>query len=363
MIISLSKVQLFLKRNAVAIILAFLPPLVFWYYFERELSSVTVTLVSDVSVVSVDRNYAKDIEVKYKSLPISTLRVLDIKVENSGSRPITRADYDSTLTFSFTGSSITPPDLVEARPSSLHPTFRRLDSLTLAVDPILLNAKDYFVFRTFVVNGKAGELPLKVTARLIGVSDVRIVQASTEASQDKGPDWLVTLMAVLTAILSILSIFYLWYRYKNSVFSFPVNQAMSLSDSINSSSSTPKAVEELAQQLDIREHDFKTSMLLLRISLESQLRAIARKAGLPPSDAVGSITKMARQFQLRGLITDQVASAILDLAPIMNREMHDSDTYLTEQEFLALQTLALKTIIALKAAFLKVKHQAQANGG
>lgn len=61
------KLLKFLSKNILALLLAFIPPVILYYFFQRETREFSVTLEAEVPVVSLEKNYADDVKILYRS--------------------------------------------------------------------------------------------------------------------------------------------------------------------------------------------------------------------------------------------------------------------------------------------------------
>jgi hypothetical protein len=105
--------------------------------------------------------------------------------------------------------------------------------------------------------------------------------------------------------------------------------------------------KEIAQKLKISNHDFKSNLLVLRIKIESLLLELSHfhDINLRGNRSVNFLAKLLEE---KDIISHDVATAIRDILPAVNKELHSTDSYLSEDEFLALQKLGLNIVAALE---------------
>ena len=147
----MGSLRAFAAKYWVVILLAVVPPLAIWYFFQRETKGLEFTIQSEVPVVSVQQQYADGLALTYRARPINSLHVVDIEVR-TGREPLERSDYDTPLSFAFSGTVLSLPTVVVTKPVGLTVEFTILDQNTLRLAPLLLNGGDHFAFRTLLVD-------------------------------------------------------------------------------------------------------------------------------------------------------------------------------------------------------------------
>jgi len=340
-----TRVLRFLTANWLSVILAIVPPLILWWVLQRESFSLTVTILNDLPVVSIDQHYGGDIRVLYRGRAVKSLRALELEVRNSGNRPLERSAFDAPLRFRFAADEVTLPQLVSTAPLGLRPALRRDSSAIITLQPMLLNPGDRFVFTTLSLNSNPSHLGVDVSGRLRGVKEVELRSASE--STTPWPAVLSVVGAVLVLVLSGISAARLAKEVVGLTLQFPFGLVLDLTKLIESRFDTAQQVRGLAEQLQIARHDRKANLILLRIKIESLLRELALKADLPRADQLRSIGHLAQKLEERGVLPHEIAAAIRDISPSFNRELHTIETYLSSSEYDALQALALNVIAAL----------------
>lgn len=330
-----SKLLTFLRNNWLTILLAFIPPIIITYYFQREKIELSVELQGNTSVVQVEKRFAKDISVNYNGQEINSLSVLDISVKNTGNRPIRKADFEDPVHFNYTGLIVPPPEVLNKSPNSLKPSFEKETDGALKLKPLLLNPGDSFSFRTFIIDPKNNETPVAVTGRIVGVKTIIFEKADTTKSE----------YALIGAIIGILvsflvsgtSVLQLLKKAREITFKTPMFEVkMDL---------PPRAVEKIAEDLRISEQDWKSSLLLIRIKLEEQLRELASRKNVP---AKGGVSSLTRKLLERQIINPTISAGVADVLPIINRELHASESYLSPGDFKNLRDFSLQLILSLE---------------
>jgi len=358
-----SKLQKFLVRNLITIILAILIPiftLLLWHLFQREYKSLIITVRSDVPIITVEGKYAEDIELKYKSKPVSSLYVVDFEIKNDGNIPIRQSDFDESIELRFPGKIIVSPEVVTAIPNTIEPSILLKDSSAIQISPLLLNPNDAFIIRIFLSNRNQANPITSVKSRIAGVNNVKIMNLSEniESSNSFWSNSIKNIIAILGTTITFILIVRLVQRFKLLNIFVPSAVVSALSEQIESNLNITTQTMELADQLGISKHNSKNNLLLIRIKIANLMNEIASLANLRIYQKKGPTSLFATALERNNLIDHKVAAAIKDIMPAMNREIHQAEAYLTDEEFAGFQRLGLNIIASLE----QTKIQLSSNG-
>ena len=340
----LHKIGIFIKKNALFIILAILPPIGIWFFFQKERCDISVSVISSIPVISLDSDFSQDVEILYKSKPVESLYVADIRITNEGNKSIEKTDFDHPLQITFNGEVIGPVEVVSTKPMNL-PVKTNVSKNILTISPMLLNAGDSFLLRSKVASPKEDKLSISTSARIKGIQKIDFNPIS---EQDKWYSFSLGVIASILAGISLISGKTLYKNYKKMIIS--LGMTSELIQKLESKTKLSNRVKELAERLEIPDHDYKSNILLLRLKIESQLRELARKTKLDARSYIGTITNLSRKLASAGILDKEVMSLIHDISPAMNRELHEKEIYLSKSEFEALQNAALSVIAAIENA-------------
>lgn len=348
----LEKITTFLRKNALTMILAFLPPILIWFFLQKESAALSVSATSETSVISVNSDYSSDIEVFYKKKPIAGLFVADIRVKNEGNRPIEKSDFDKPLTIDFNGEVISPVEIVSTIPDGL-PVKVKTAGNSVEIEPLLINPGDIFSIQVKVIDPAQSKLGIKPTARIKAIKDI----AFSPYSKEDNP-WYPFVLGVIVSLLvgiSLISGIILFKQFKLVSISLP-GITLDLTREIEANHEISQRMEKMAEKLSISGHDFKGNILFLRLKIESLLRELAGAHELKVRNP-GSVSFLSRELANNEVIDLKVVSLIRDIMPAMNRELHESESYLTEREFEVLQHAALSIIASLEENLEHGKNQ------
>ncbi len=339
----LEKISTFIRKNTLTIVLAFLPPILIWFFLQKESADLSVVVTSETSVISLNANYSSDIAVFYKNKPIAGLYVADIRIKNEGNRPIEQSDFDKPITVQFNGAVVAPVKVTSTTPDGL-PVKINARGNSIEVEPLLMNPDDSFTIQTKVIDPTHNELSIKPAARIKSIKDISF----SPYTEEKNP-WYKFVLGIITSILAGISLFSgktLFKQVKLVAIKLP-GVTLELTKEIESSHKISQRMEKMAEKLSISGHDFKSNILFLRLKIEGLLRELASSHDLRIRNA-GSVSMLSRELAKHELIDQKVVSLIRDITPAMNRELHESESYLTDNEFEVLQHAALSIIAALE---------------
>jgi len=275
-----------------------------WHYSEKR--GLTVYLDTEIPVVSVNEEFAEDIEVQYRSTPISSLHVLQLTVKNSGNRPIERPDYDTPLSFQYGGAVASSPTLVECNPSSLTPelTVSSPDSVTL--QPLLLNARDSFTFRTFILNKRNAVDPVRINGRISGITEIRLRTDIPDVATGSFMQLVVEAMSnsrFVPATLGIASLLLL-----GLLTIIGVKRRLSL------------PAMSLAAQRHLKESRKHEIVVYCNYRVEESLMALGQRHGLPSRPDVDTALRLSE----KGVIPADLTPRLMDFLARLRYELSPS---------------------------------------
>ena len=342
----LEKIRKFVRKNALPIFLAFVPPIAVWYYLERERREVTVTLRAAIPVVSLNAPLSKGVKIYYGDKQIKTLTAYELEIRNSGNRPIERSDFDDPISINFAGELLQQPEVLRSFPETMKPELRTENS-SITIEKLLLNAGDFLSFRIRSIGGPGTDDPLTVKGHIVG-AEINTKGLDKLDIQGDSPfilmqPWFVwaTLLLSLTSLITILR------RARQLKLALPLGEANRLSDSLEKEGVIEDA-RSLAECLGVQSYDKKGSLLSIRITIQKALWKIAQEMEIQAKPGKDSIAHLAEQLQKNGALDREVATAIMDILPVINGELDSPDSYLTEKEFDTIVRLGLNVAARLQ---------------
>lgn len=343
-----------------SIFLATVVPLVIWYYLERETTTLELTVENDLSIISINQQFARDLVIRFRDSIVSSLYVIDVSLENTGTRAITSSDFEQPITVIFPGRLVTEPVLIRTQPEDLRPKFSFERPGAVRVGPLLLNPRDQFSLRAVLADRTPSPSSVRVEARIRGITRIPVLVRSSQSQAAVGAARKTRTIevggAILATVAMLLSITSLIRQGRElRILLSSVNRL----DKARSPASVAVA-RGLGEQLGIAGHDFKSNLLLLRLKIESLLQQIARASGRFADDEnpVG-VSRLARVLAMREVIDPDLAGVLRDLAAVMNRELHEVEAYLEPTQFATVQERALEAIGRLEAIQTTLQQSTQ----
>jgi hypothetical protein len=346
------RLRRFLASNWLTITIAIISLIVTLFSTQRDRYSLDIQRVSDVEVVSLHGDYVKDIEVRYRGVPVPSLHVVELRVRNSGNRALARDDFYEPLGFIFGSPVVGRPVVVSASPAMLRVALK-LDGDTVLVEPLLLNTADSFTFRALVSQHTARRRVPLIIGRIMNVR--RLAVGRPEDNWFARSAWLLPIIlgaiGVIAAIV-LLNQFRLFVAVTRGVAEATVS-ALAMDPRVLSRR------RNLANELNIAQHDRKANVLALRIRIEADLAEIARLGRVEERNWGRSAHAMVRLLVSRQLLPSTVATALADILPAFNRELHSVTSYLSEGEMVRLEAIALSIVAELESQIAGMRPGAE----
>jgi hypothetical protein len=128
-------------------------------------------IVSNASVVTVNKEVKSRVKILLDNNPIENARLVVIEVLNGGDVPIQTTDYENNMDIVFdfgAGAEVLNIALLEMNPKSLKPSLS-FKSEQVLLRPLLLNSQDSFKFKALVTSFKGD---IKIEGRISGVKEI-----------------------------------------------------------------------------------------------------------------------------------------------------------------------------------------------
>lgn len=181
------------------------------FFRSKAIKEVKVVTSLPLSLVDINPDAAKDIEVRYKGKPVSNISLLQLQITNTGNQPILESDYTKPLSFSFTpNNEILDAAIISSNPPNIGMEISQQSQNSVEMSKTLLNPQDSISIK-FVIKGSVGDALLRefnAAGRIVGVKDISVLSSS---DQDKQSSWYAFLFGLFTPIaISIIGVFIAW---------------------------------------------------------------------------------------------------------------------------------------------------------
>ena len=132
--------------------------------------TLTYTILTNSSLVS-DSDKAKDnIQIHYKGKVIPNVRLVEIRIKNSGNLPIRPDDYVEPLRIRPSSSNILSGEVRDTYSLGASIEKELSNQSEIVLSKTLLNPKDFFDVRLFLSGGNAD---LSLIGRIVGVTTIQ----------------------------------------------------------------------------------------------------------------------------------------------------------------------------------------------
>lgn len=140
-------------------------------YVQKHKKGLTYEFISKAALLTTQEKIKGNLKIFFEGVEVDDVRLLEIKVLNSGNIAIPSNDYERPLKFTFPkDSKILTTEVINCIPDNLIVEFELSDN-SITFNPVLLNGKDSFNFKSIV--SRFGDGEINVDARIKDVKEVR----------------------------------------------------------------------------------------------------------------------------------------------------------------------------------------------
>ena len=140
------------------------------YFLQAPRTGFSYEVIEDMPLVSVNDEFAGRLKVLYDEKPIQNVRVVSVKIANSGNAPISAADFHAPLSIEFApGSHVLTAEVIGSNPPEIAPQCR-IHVNGVLLEPVLWNGGDSLVLKCLVA---AAGAEVTVGGRIRGVKSIQ----------------------------------------------------------------------------------------------------------------------------------------------------------------------------------------------
>jgi len=109
----------------------------YWVYrAQRSKREITYQVISDAPVINIDKAVADRVTITLDGDPVTTeVRLVVLKLWNSGNTAVRREDYDESLVLTFNGGTVVSWDVLETTPPELKTYLKQLLEIPITAPP------------------------------------------------------------------------------------------------------------------------------------------------------------------------------------------------------------------------------------
>ena len=132
--------------------------------------TLTYTVLTNSGVVPGPEEGKSNIQIRYKGKVVRQVRLVEIRIKNSGSLPIKPEDYIEPLSVRLPNSEILSSEVRDAHSLGAYIETKLSNQSEIVLGKTLLNPTDFFDVKVLLADGDAD---LSLVGRIVGVSKIR----------------------------------------------------------------------------------------------------------------------------------------------------------------------------------------------
>lgn len=124
-----------------------------------------VEILSNSPLVSVDSAISQEIIISYKGIPVHSLSLILLRLENTGNEPITEIDYSEPIRIVLSPTAeIGEAVIQESNPEGITFNLLKISSNTIELSKVLLNPGDQIVLKILAIDN---DNTLNISSRMV----------------------------------------------------------------------------------------------------------------------------------------------------------------------------------------------------
>ncbi len=162
------------------------------FFFQRKNKTLAYEIISRTAVLSASEEIAGKLQILFQGEPVRKVHLLVLRLTNNGNVPITSADYEREISFTFSDcEKILSAEISEIMPQQLQAEISVKDK-GITIKPLLLNPGDSITLKTLI---SGFENSIDIDGRVVGV---KAIEKKTESF-----GWSSALMSIGLILVSI----------------------------------------------------------------------------------------------------------------------------------------------------------------
>jgi hypothetical protein len=141
------------------------------YIFKRQgrLKKLSFEIITNSALVNVKDDVKSKMQILFDNKPVNDLRLLIIRIINSGNEPIVKSDYETPINVEFSDKSeVLETDVIKVLPESMKVQIGNKGK-AISIEPLLLNPGDSITIKILLTNLHGN---LNVFCRIAGVKEI-----------------------------------------------------------------------------------------------------------------------------------------------------------------------------------------------
>lgn len=139
------------------------------YFKQRNRKRLSYEILSNTALLSVEEEVKNEIQLSYKGKAIEGVKLVVLRIFNSGNVPVVSTDYEKPISIEFgTETRVLTAEVIKKSPPNLQSTIS-IEDHVVTLYPALLNPADSITTKMLVTKYEKG---LEINSRIIGVSRI-----------------------------------------------------------------------------------------------------------------------------------------------------------------------------------------------
>ena len=139
------------------------------YFKQRNCKKLSYEILSNTAIMSTEEKIKDDIQLSYKGKVVKDVKLLVLRIFNSGNLPVVSADYEKPISIEFGKETrVLTAEVIKKSPDNLQSTIS-IENQVVTLYPALLNTEDSITIKMLVTKY---EKELQVNSRIIGLGEL-----------------------------------------------------------------------------------------------------------------------------------------------------------------------------------------------
>jgi hypothetical protein len=174
------------------------------FYLQIRKKTLTYTVLINSDIVPISSDGKSNIEILHKGKAVPNVRLLEIRIKNSGGLPIKPEDYIEELRLRLPNSKILSSEVRDAQLLGATIETKLSNQSELVLSKTLLNPTDFFDVKMLLADG---DDDLAVGGRIVGVSRIRNLTG-------REVNYYILLSLVAVNVLALIARLLGWLDYR-----------------------------------------------------------------------------------------------------------------------------------------------------
>lgn len=145
------------------------------YFKQRNRKKLSYEILSCTDILSTEENIEDDVQLSYKGKIVEDVKLLVLRIFNSGNLPVVSVDYEKPISIEFgKDTGVLTAEVIKKDPDNVQSTVG-IEDHVITLYPALLNPGDSITIKMLVTKY---EKELQVNSRIIGVNRIEMLHES-----------------------------------------------------------------------------------------------------------------------------------------------------------------------------------------